>query len=83
MGKVGIKNYFEDDWEVPNLYLCYKIMKYHHLLIEALPQYAKGVDGDYNAWIVKPCYNARGFGIYCIDNCVKEFNLFQNGVSSF
>jgi hypothetical protein len=51
-------------------------MKYHHLLIEALPQYAKGVDGDHNAWIVKPCYNARGFGIYCIDNCVKEFNLF-------
>ena len=36
-----------------------------------VPQYA--TDGDRNIWIVKPCYNARGFGIYCIDNCLQEF----------
>ena len=58
-------------WERPTLYLIYKIHKYHELLKKSLPQYS--MDGSNNVWIVKPCYNARGFGIYCIDNCVQEF----------
>jgi len=34
------------------------------------------MDGVRNVWIVKPCYNARGFGIYCIDNCLQEFQAY-------
>jgi len=55
-------------WERPTLLLIYKIIKYHKLMKESLPQYS--TDGTRNIWIVKPCYNARGFGIYCIDNCI-------------
>ncbi len=49
------------------MYLIYKICKYHKLLKSNFPQYAT-VDGSRNIWIVKPSYNARGFGIYLVDN---------------
>jgi hypothetical protein len=48
------------------MYLVYKIYKYHKLLKQNLPQYK--IDGCKNIWIVKPSYNARGFGIYLVDN---------------
>jgi len=65
-------------WERPSLLLIYRIYKYHKLMKQAIPQYS--TDGINNVWIVKPCYNARGFGIYCIDNCLSEFknNLSNN-----
>ncbi len=56
------------------MYLIYKICKYHRLLKETFPQYA--TDGVRNIWIVKPSYNARGFGIYLIDS-MKE--ILANG----
>jgi hypothetical protein len=59
-------------WERPSLYLIYKIIKCHKLLKQHLPQYK--TDGVRNVWIVKPCSAARGFGIYCIDNCIQEFH---------
>jgi tubulin monoglycylase TTLL3/8 len=34
------------------------------------------IDGTRNVWIIKPCYNSRGFGIYCIDNVLEEFRDF-------
>ena len=49
----------------------YKVMRYHLSLKRAVSQYR--TDGVNNIWIVKPCYNARGLGIYCIDNCILEF----------
>ena len=51
------------------MYLIYKICKYHKLLKKVFPQYK--IDGMRNIWIVKPSYNARGFGIYLVDT-VKE-----------
>ena len=66
--------YYDDTahgWVRPNLHLIYRIIKYHKMMKRLVPQYA--TDGDRNIWIVKPCYNARGFGIYCIDNCLQEF----------
>ena len=63
-------------WERPSLLLMYRVMKYHKELKKHLPQYS--TDGTNNIWIVKPCYNARGFGIYCIDNCVTEFKNVKN-----
>ena len=56
------------------MYLIYKICKYHKLLRKVFPQYK--IDGTRNIWIVKPSYNARGFGIYLVDT-VKE--LVQSG----
>lgn len=56
------------------MYLIYKICKYHKLLKRVFPQYK--IDGMRNIWIVKPSYNARGFGIYLVDT-VKE--LVQGG----
>ena len=56
------------------MYLIYKICKYHKLLKKVFPQYK--IDGMRNIWIVKPSYNARGFGIYLVDT-VKE--LVQSG----
>lgn len=56
------------------MYLIYKICKYHKLLKLVFPQYK--IDGMRNIWIVKPSYNARGFGIYLVDT-VKE--LVQSG----
>lgn len=44
----------------------YRIYKYHLLSKSIFPQYS--IDGSKNIWIVKPSYNARGFGIHCIDN---------------
>jgi hypothetical protein len=61
-------------WEPPSLYLIYKVCKYHKLLKRTFPQYI--IDGVRNIWIVKPSYNARGFGIYLIDS-MKE--IMQNG----
>ena len=49
------------------MYLIYKICKYHKLMKLSFPQYST-VDGIRNIWIVKPSYNARGFGIYLVDN---------------
>ena len=51
-----------------------RLIKCHKAMKRAIPQYA--TDGTRNVWIVKPCYNARGFGIYCIDNCLQEFSTF-------
>ena len=48
------------------MYLPYKIMKCHKKLKKAMPQYK--IDGSENIWIVKPSYNARGVGIFCINN---------------
>lgn len=59
------------------MYLIYKICKYHKLLKKTFPQYM--IDGSRNIWIVKPSYNARGFGIYLIDS-MKE--IIQNGRKS-
>lgn len=56
------------------MYLIYKICKYHKLLKQSLPQYS--IDGSKNIWIVKPSYNARGFGIYLVDS-LKD--LLQSG----
>lgn len=70
--EVALQSYDQTDffssWERPTLLLIYRVFKYHQRLKQALPQYS--LDGTRNIWIVKPCYNARGFGIYCIDNCV-------------
>lgn len=55
-------------WEKPSLYLMYRVAKCHAQMKKYIPQYQ--TDGVHNVWIVKPCYNARGFGIYCIDNCL-------------
>jgi len=49
--------------------MIHRLVKYHRLLKQHFPQYK--VDGTRNIWIVKPSYNARGFGIYCIDS-VKD-----------
>jgi hypothetical protein len=62
-------------WERPTLFMMYKSMKFHKQMKKLMPQYS--TDGTRNIWIVKPCYNARGFGIYCIDNCVQEFMTFM------
>jgi hypothetical protein len=81
--EVAIQNMHTDiysNWERPRLLLIYRIMKYHKQLKELLPQYS--TDGTRNVWIVKPCYNARGFGIYCIDNCFQEFHTFQKSQQS-
>jgi len=56
------------------MYLIYKICKYHKKLKAVFPQYS--IEGIRNIWIVKPSYNARGFGIYLVDN-VKD--LVQGG----
>ena len=61
-------------WERPNLLTICKVLKFHKEMKNKIPQYS--TDGTRNVWIVKPCYNARGFGIYCIDNCVQEFMTF-------
>ena len=58
-------------WEKPSLYLMYRVAKCHEQMKKSIAQYQ--TDGAHNVWIVKPCYNARGFGIYCIDNCLQEF----------
>ena len=58
-------------WEKPSLYLMYRVAKCHDQMKKNIAQYQ--MDGTHNVWIVKPCYNARGFGIYCIDNCLQEF----------
>ena len=57
------------------MYLIYKVCKYHKLMKATFPQYS-AIDGLRNIWIVKPSYNARGFGIYLIDS-MKE--LTQSG----
>ena len=48
----------------------------HRQLEKYWPQY-KTVNGDKNVWICKPCYNARGFGIYCINNKAEIINTFS------
>ena len=58
------------------MYLIYRIIKYHKALKSLLPQYS--TDGTQNVWIVKPCYNARGFGIYCIDKMLEFQALVKN-----
>ena len=40
------------------------------------------MDGQRNVWIVKPCYNARGFGIYCIDDCQYEFQTVLSSAAN-
>ena len=62
-------------WERPTLHIICKVFQFHKKMKRLLPQYS--TDGTRNVWIVKPCYNARGFGIYCIDNCVQEFMTFM------
>ena len=62
-------------WERPTLLMICKVLKFHKEMKKKIPQYS--TDGTRNVWIVKPCYNARGFGIYCIDNCVSEFMTFM------
>ncbi len=56
-------------WQYPSLYDAYKVVKYHNLMCDFYPQYAN-IDGVKNVWIVKPCYNSRGFGIYCTDDII-------------
>lgn len=63
-------------WERPSLYLIYKIHKYHKLMKKHFPQYLN--DGVNNVWICKPCYNARGFGIYCTDDILAKFGSMNN-----
>jgi hypothetical protein len=63
-------DYFSS-WERPTMLLIYQVYQYHRKLKDNLPQYS--TDGTRNVWIVKPCYNARGFGIYCTDNVLQEF----------
>tara|TARA_B110000285_G_scaffold184711_1_gene209349 strand:+ start:70 stop:378 length:309 start_codon:yes stop_codon:yes gene_type:complete len=58
-------------WERPTMQTICRLIKCHKAMKRAIPQYV--TDGTRNVWIVKPCYNARGFGIYCIDNCLQEF----------
>jgi len=65
---------FLPSWEAPNLFLMYRTYKYHKLLKRFFPQYV--TDGLHNIWIVKPCYNARGFGVHCVDS-TKE--ILANG----
>jgi hypothetical protein len=60
--------------------MVWRIVKYHKKLKREMPQYR--VDGTRNIWIVKPSYNARGFGIYCIDNCKELFNNTGRKVQS-
>jgi hypothetical protein len=62
-------------WERPTLLIMQKVLAFHKKMKKLIPQYA--TDGTRNVWIVKPCYNARGFGIYCIDNCIQEFMTFM------
>jgi Tubulin-tyrosine ligase family len=76
-GQDGQRKPPRSTWEAPSLYLLYKVMKYHKLLKETFPQYVN--DGTRNIWIVKPSYNARGFGIYLIDS-MKE--IMQSGRKS-
>ena len=58
-------------WVRPNMHIIYRIVKYHKMMKKMISQYS--TDGQRNVWIVKPCYNARGFGIYCIDDPYLEF----------
>lgn len=38
----------------------------HQNLTKHYPQY-NYVNGSHNVWICKPCYNARGLGIFCFN----------------
>lgn len=67
-------------WENPSMLLVCKVVKYHKAMKRLIAQYA--TDGTRNIWIVKPCYNARGFGIYCIDNCLQEFSSFTKNAQA-
>jgi hypothetical protein len=67
-------------WERPTMYTICRLIKCHKAMKRAIAQY--GTDGTRNVWIVKPCYNARGFGIYCIDNCLQEFQTFMRNAQA-
>ena len=58
----------DNGWDVASLYLMSKVALCHNKMKQFIPQYK--IDGTRNVWIVKPCYNARGFGIYCTDDCL-------------
>jgi len=60
---------------VVDLYLVYLTLLMHQQLTHHWPQYGS-VNGDQNVWICKPCYNSRGFGIFC-------FNQKQEIISTF
>ena len=60
-------------WERPSLRMIYKVQKYHQRMMESLPQYR--IDGLRNVWIVKPCYNARGFGIHCTNDLYGDTSI--------
>ena len=47
----------------------------HGLLEQHWPQY-QTVNGSHNVWICKPCYNARGLGIFCFNNKYDIINTF-------
>lgn len=72
-GEIKGQVYSDSDhgWERPTMQTICRLIKCHKAMKRAIPQYV--TDGTRNVWIVKPCYNARGFGIYCIDNCLQEF----------
>ncbi|CDW71356.1 tubulin-tyrosine ligase family protein [Stylonychia lemnae] len=74
--KMGVSQ----DWDQPNFYFIYRIQKCHKTLKRNFPQYR--VDGVKNVWIVKPSYNARGLGIYCVDNCQDFLQNNQRKVQS-
>ena len=51
-----------------------------HMLDKHLPQYGC-VNGDSNTWIRKPSYNARGYGIFCINKRSEILSMFQKKAS--
>lgn len=63
-------------WEKPSLHMIYKVCKYHQRMHKHLPQYR--IDGVHNVWIVKPCYNARGFGIHCTNDLYSDASITYN-----
>lgn len=57
-----------------------RIVRMHRKLLTNVPQYDK-IDGFQNTWVVKPSYNARGFGIYLTKKLKDIINIGKKSQS--